>query len=259
MLHYQHMDVFAGLPVTEFGEPGRSVTSETAPGEVAWRLRVDRDRHLASESFGDHFDRFLATVDTSQVQALIVGCWSDVGKVDAQMPRDLLVGAAGRFPKLRALFFGEHISEENEISWIPQVDITPLLRAFPGLEELWTRGGAGVIGEGLKLQPDTYPALRRLVMQSCGLPVKAVRGVAASEFPALDLSMGTMTDRGAQALIDGQSLAHLRSLNLRRNYLNEAMVGRLRGRWPGVRVNLDDQMKRPIYEGDDYYYVEVAE
>jgi hypothetical protein len=322
MLHHEHLEVFGGLPVVDFGEPDQPVAAQTAPSKVAWRLRVDRDGHRSSESWGDHFDRFLATVDTSQVQAVIIGCWSDAWEVYAQLPRDLLVGAADRFPRLRALFFGEFISEEMEISWIPQVDITPLLHAFPRLEELWTRGGAAFESEGLKLRPGTYPALRRLVMQSCGLPRAAVRGVAASQFPALehlelwpgdkmrssdamvedvgpildgsglpklrhlglqdssfandiavaiasaavvgrleslDLSMGNMTDRGAQALFDGQSLAHLRSLNLRRNYLSEAMAGRLRDAWPGVLVNLDDQATPPAYFAEEDYFVEVHE
>jgi hypothetical protein len=71
--------------------------------------------------------------------------------------------------------------------------------------------------------------------------------------------MGILTDRGAQALIDGQPLGHLRSLNLRRGFLSEPMVGRLRNTWPGVQVNLDDQVESAVYARTGRYYVEVAE
>ena len=72
-------------------------------------------------------------------------------------------------------------SEECEISWINQTDVTPLLAAFPGLEVLRVRGG-----DGLRLSRRCGTcALRELAVESGGLPADVVRGIADSHLPAL--------------------------------------------------------------------------
>ena len=148
MSFYEHLTDFAGLPVVEFlspaieqqklldaqwrarraeqpvpdrWEPGDIYAEALAqPGTAAWRLRVVAD---SDETFEDHFTRFISSVDTTQVTALIIGCWGESYEIAGDMPRDLLTAHADRFPALRSLFFGEFIVEEAEISWIEQTDL----------------------------------------------------------------------------------------------------------------------------------------
>jgi hypothetical protein len=225
----------------------------------------------------------------------------------------VLCGAADRLPRLRALFLGDIVIEEAEISWIEQSDITPLLSAFPLLERLEVRGA-----QGLELDAFSSETLRVLRFESGGLPSAVVRAVAASDLPALErldlwlgvenyggdatvadltpifdgerlpalrhlgledseiqdeiaaavasapvvarleslsLAMGTLTDAGAEALLSGRPLTHLRSLDLHHHYLTDRMVKRVRAALPGAEVDLDGQEEPE----EDWRYVAVSE
>ncbi|MEY9213445.1 STM4015 family protein [Thermobifida halotolerans] len=258
MPNHEHVAEFAGLPDGDFvtpemerdwlwrmwrraeyrGEPppdpaGLDAARAAAladPGSVAWRLRVrlDHDR----EAFGRLFARFLDEVDTARVTALIVGCWGEGG--DAALgagARDLLVEHADRFPRLRALFFGEFVQEEAEISWILQTDVTPLLAAFPLLEEFAVRGG-----RDLEFPATRHTSLRRLVVQTGGLPREVTEGVLASDLPGLEhleLWFG-VEDYGGDTTVDdlapllaGGLFPALRSLGLRNSEWGDELVRRL--------------------------------
>jgi hypothetical protein len=136
----EHFDRYAGLPVVEF-----EADDAPAPGErVAWKVSTDYGPPDEAEEFVEVFDRFLATVDTTAVTHLVFGFWGHGYQVSSAVPRQLLLEAAPRRPNLKALFFGDIIREEDEISWIQQCDITPLLEVYPGLERLDVRGGVGL-------------------------------------------------------------------------------------------------------------------
>lgn len=70
----------------------------------------------------------------------------------------------------------------------------------------------------------------------------------------LRLSLGTLGDAGAEALLGGQPLTHLAELDLHHHYLSEPMTGRLREALEpsGVRVDLDDR-QRADAEGHGRY------
>ncbi|MGI5164062.1 STM4015 family protein [Spirillospora sp. CA-253888] len=295
----EHLLAYAGLPVITFGPDGADDLEQelSAPGEHAWRVATE----FEGEEFGELFGRFLDTVDTGQVTALVIGYWGASYDDGAADPVEVLVAAADRLPRLRALFLGDIVMEESEISWIEHSDITPLFTAFPGLERFDVRGS-----QDLRLEPVKSTALRKLRFESGGLPGHIVRAVAASELPNLEhldlwlgtdnyggdatvadlapilsgerlpalrhlgledaeiqdeiaeavagapvvarleslaLGMGVLTDRGAEALLAGQPLTHLRELDLGYHYLSEAMVERVRAALPGVRVDLDDRQE----------------
>ncbi len=321
MSTYEHLDRYAGLRVVDFRSGDKP-----APGErVAWRVDIEWgiEPELMKSAFSQVFDRFLATVDTTAVTHLIFGYWGGSGdELSGEGPLRMLVDAAPRLPALKAVFFGEIIQEENEISWIQQSDITPLLRAYPGLERLDVRGG-----NGLELSPLSSTALKVLRFESGGLPAAVVRTVGASDLPNLQtlelwlgdpeygadttvadlagilsgerlpaltrlglmnseiqdeicgavaaapvvarlqelaLSMGVLTDDGAEALLSGQPLTHLTELDLRHHFLTEPMVARLRAALATVKTLLlepapaeDSDVDEE--EGEIRRFVEVAE
>jgi hypothetical protein len=201
---YRHVSTFAGLPVREFtadADNSRSLRGESSggadiePGAVAWRVATDYDGGAAL------FDQiFTALVDApwaGQIRALVIGEWGH--SYDRDAPIERLVAAADRLTGLTALFLGEMTSEENEVSWIQQGDVAPLLTAYPLLKVLRVRGSTG-----LALSVVRHEALRELAFESGGLPAEVVGAVAACEFPALrhlELWLGT-DNYGGDADID---------------------------------------------------------
>jgi hypothetical protein len=53
--------------------------------------------------------------------------------------------------------------------------------------------------------------------------------------------MGTLTDQGAEALLSGQPLTHLRRLDLHRHFLSDEMMEKVKAALPGVDVDLSEQ------------------
>ncbi|MCB5179050.1 STM4015 family protein [Streptomyces antimicrobicus] len=319
MSHPRHLKESYGLPVFDFPGPddAGSVSLPDAAA-VAWRLRSDC--YDGEESWPEVFARFLAAVDVPRVRAIVVGAWRQAYDTGPEEVVAALLEARDRLTSLRALFLGDMESEECEISWIRQGDVTPLLDGFPELEEFGVRGGSGLV-----FPPVAHRRLRALAVESGGMPAAAVRGVAASELPALerldlwlgtaeyggdceigdvarildgdllpglrhlglrnsdiqdeiaaavasapvvarleslDLSMGVLTDDGATALLGGQPLTHLTSLDLHFNYLSEPLRERFREvlEPAGVALDLDPgHADEDEWDGRVWRFVAVGE
>ncbi|MHC5908309.1 STM4015 family protein [Streptomyces sp. S6] len=225
MTVHQHLQTFHGLPVRPLPHPKDNRERPDADS-VAWR--VSSEVYDSGEEWTAVFARFLDTVDSTRVRAIVVGAWEEAYETDAAEVVGAITAARDRLPALRALFLGDMTSEECEISWIQQTDVTPLLTAFPQLEELGTRGG-----QDLKLDAVTHPALRRLVMESGGLPAEVVRAVAACDLPALehlDLWLGTPDYGGdseptdLEPILSGARLPALRHLALRNSEMQDQVA-----------------------------------
>ncbi|MGW2823526.1 STM4015 family protein [Streptomyces sp. NPDC001443] len=314
----QHLQEFHGLPVFDFPDAD-AMTALPEPDSVAWR--ICGSVYDAEEEWTAAFERFRAAVDTTRVRALIVGAWTEAYDSAPTDVVEALLAARDRLPALRALFFGDIVYEECEISWINQTDMTGLLTGFPALEEFGVRGGTD-----LRLEALSHTALRRLTVQTGGLPVRVVRGIGGSELPALehldlwlgtpqygadteaadlepilsgarlprlrhlalrnseiqdevaaavasapvvarlevlDLSMGTLGDDGAAALLGGQPLTHLKRLDLHHHYLSEPVQQRIRETLEPAGVELDLDSRNPDEDRDEdgtvYRYVAVGE
>lgn len=188
-----HPDAFGGLLVRTFDADA----FDPSDCDYAWRLEVDYED--GPEQFAALFDTFLGAVDTTAVTALLVGQWGGAA-YDHKLPVRLLAERLPALPNLRALFLGDMVPEECEISWIQHDDITPLVEALPRLEILTVRGG-----EGLRLRPVRHGGLRRLTFESGGLPAEVVRAVGASDLPNLwhlELWLGTANYGGDTTVAD---------------------------------------------------------
>ncbi|WP_229401704.1 STM4015 family protein [Micromonospora okii] len=314
-----HVDTFADRTVVQVPEDG---PLPAVDGPVAWRI----DAHDWNDSTGDAvlspgfqaaFARFLDRADEAgeAVEALVVGSWGYAAFNYAPIAQ--LCDAAERLPHLEALFLGDIVSEECEISWMKVGDVSPLLTAYPALEVLRVRGG-----EDFGFSPVRHEGLRRLEVQSGGLAPDFVRAVLDSELPALeelelwlgtpeyggdttvddltpllagdlfpelrrlalrnaeiaddlaealasapvvrrlaalDLSLGTLGDRGALALAGGQPLTHLGKLDLHHHYVSEETVTAVKAALPGVWVDLSDPQEEDEDDGEAYRYTAVSE
>ncbi|MGW0247578.1 STM4015 family protein [Nocardia goodfellowii] len=310
-----HMESFHGLPVVEFPDSATTLALPEADG-VAWRVAIEP--WDSKETWADAFTRFLETVDSTAVRAIVVGVWGE-GDEDSEPVVSALVAAKDRLPALRALFVGDITYDENECSWIHQSDVTPLLEAFPKLREFGFRGG-----ENMRLRPIEHAALRSLSVQTGGLDVELVRAVVASDLPALerldlwlgtseygatveisdlepilsgtrfpalkhlglrnseiqdqialaiasapvvarlttlDLSMGTLGDEGAAALLEGQPLTHLQTLDLHHHFISSALSKRLTAALEpfGVSVILSEEEEAEVDDDREWRYVAVGE
>ncbi|WP_067534041.1 STM4015 family protein [Nocardia crassostreae] len=293
-----HLKEFYGLRVVDFPDAADKKKALPAAGSVAWRIGVEA--WDAKGPWAESFARFLDTVDATRVRALIVGMWKDTYDNSPDDVIEALTEAREQLPALRAIFLGDITYDECEISWIQQGLVSPLLEAFPALQEFGVRGGQNLVFTALE-----HENLRKLVVQTGGLPGEVAREIANSELPALthlelwlgtsqyggdteipelapifagtnlpslkylglrnseiqdevcaalatapvvarltelDISMGVLTDDGAAALLSGQPLGHLKSLDMHHNYLSMDMRDRLRQTLEpsGVLLNLDE-------------------
>ncbi|MCX4580005.1 STM4015 family protein [Streptomyces sp. NBC_01571] len=317
-----HLQEFHGLPAFTFPDAADKPLRASAlpsPESVAWRVAVDS--YDSQESWPEAFARFLEAVDTTRVRALVVGAWSDAYDNAPTEVIEALVAARDRLPELRAIFLADIVMEECEISWIVQGDVSPVLEAYPNLEEFGVRGGNQLVFPAVR-----HERLRRLTVETGGMPAEAVRGVAGSDLPALvhldlwlgtseyggdsevsdlepffagsrlpalthlalrnseiqdvicsslasapvvarlealDVSMGVLTDDGATALLSGQPLTHLKSLDLHHNYLSAAVRSRLQETLEPhgveVRADQDDADSDEEEDGTVWRFVAVGE
>ncbi|MGW1819341.1 STM4015 family protein [Streptomyces sp. NPDC002125] len=307
-----------GLPAVDF-QRETDGSARPAADSAAWRISVDPYSDDRNGPWEEEFAAFLDAVDPSGVEALIIGQWGETYETDSSHPIGLVTAAADRFTSLKAVFVGDLMAEEAEISWIEQSDVTVLLTAFPGLTHLGVRGGTGLL-----FPPVKHESLRSLTIESGGLPAEALRGVLDSELPALerldlwlgvsayggdvvlpdlapllagtrfprlhhlglrnselqneiavaigaapvvaqlrtlDLSNGTLGDEGAAALLEGQPLTHLTSLDLHHHFMTAPMESRLAEalRPYGVSVDLSGRNEPWGGRGIEGRYTAVAE
>ncbi|MFD8526216.1 STM4015 family protein [Streptosporangium canum] len=139
---------------------------------------------------------------------------------------------------------------------------------LPALEnlEMWLGvsqygGDATVADLAPILSGERLPALRHLGLQDSEIQDEIAAAVASAPVVArlesLALSMGTLTDEGAEALLSGQPLTHLKRLDLHHHYLTGTMVKHIKAAFAGTGVEVDlSEQEEP---DDDWRYVAVAE
>jgi predicted DNA-binding WGR domain protein len=190
--------------------------------------KVDGDRY--GESGFRALRAFLADPAVGLVEALVVGCCWGVPpspNTSAEVVAALLA-ARERMPRLRALFLGHITSLQNELSWIRQSDLTPLLTGLPHLEHFRSRGGVGLV-----LRKFRHEHLKSLAIEASNLPRAVVRAVGASHLPALEhleLWLGTKrygadtTPGDLKGVLQGDGLPSLRHLGLRDSDIADAVA-----------------------------------
>ncbi|WP_393062790.1 STM4015 family protein [Streptomyces sp. LN549] len=142
---------------------------------------------------------------------------------------------------------------------------------MPALERLefwfgasWYGGDATVEDMRPVLSGSGFPRLRHLGLQNSEIQDEIAAAVASApvvaQLESLSLSMGTLSDTGALALLNGQPLTHLTSLDLHHHYVTEPVTARVRELCAreGVHVDLDEADDWDP-EDDEPRYVAVSE
>lgn len=211
-MYTYHAEEFAGKKVMEFKD-----TSSWQGPDVAYRVRVEWDDKI---SVVERLASLLEQEGADQLTHLLLGFWDNRAEdEDSGELVQFVVDHADQLSNLMALFLGDIIFEEQEVSWIRQSNVTPLLDALPNLQWLQIRGG-----NELSFARTSHAALRTLIIESGGLPRSVLREIALCDFPALEhleLHLGDQT-YGWDGTVDdlrpflsGERYPNLRYLGLR--------------------------------------------
>ncbi len=103
-----------------------------------------------------------------------------------------------------------------------------------------------------------FPKLTYLGLKNSNIQDEIAIAVAKSpllkQLHTLDLSMGILSDTGAQALLDSPNIKNLVFLNLDHHFMTDDMMAKMRDL--GIAVSMEDQGN---YDDEDDRYVEVSE
>lgn len=260
-------------------------------------------------------DKILEDESLSEYKQIVIGCW-DYECEDCSALVEGIIENKDKFAQLEGLFWGDIDQEEQEVSWIEQTDLAPLLEVMPKLKDLKIKGT-----NGLRLGQTSRPELRSLEIISGGLSSEVVEDILASDFPNLeklilyvgvedygfeddieifrplfskerfpkltylgivnseeqdgivemflqsdilpqletmDISAGTLTDEGAQLLLDNaDKIAHLKFINMRYNYLSDGMKEELQ-KLP-VKIDVEESQEADEYDGELWYNPMITE
>jgi hypothetical protein len=127
-------------------------------------------------------DSFLSNPKSAETPALIIGAFfgDDMESTSAGIVAKL-VEVRAKLPNLKAIFLGDVLSEENEISWINQSDVSPLFAAYPQLEHFRVRGANNLAFSSLQSS-----ALKSLVVESGGMSSTLIGEIAQCVLPNLE-------------------------------------------------------------------------
>ena len=127
----------------------------------------------------DLIDAFCANSKVTEVKELIIGIWDFEGGTSASTLAKLLEHKE-KLAGLQYLMFGDITYEENEISWIENGNMEPLLNALPNLVHFQVRGGNGL--EFGKLSH----SLKTFIVETGGLSSSQVAQVLNADLPNLE-------------------------------------------------------------------------
>jgi hypothetical protein len=100
-----------------------------------------------------------------------------------------------------------------------------------------------------------FPRLRRLGLRDSRdqdeLAAALAHAPVVAQLEVLDLSLGTLGDDGAAALLAGQPLNHLLRLDLHHHYMSPEMCDRLVNAWPEVDIDVSEPQEAEVFERAD--------
>ena len=171
-----HLSSFYGLKIEEY-KPEKSLQNSS---NTAYKIAVSWDDSENGVDIEQMAKSLLEDPGALDLRALVIGNWEESYENSPQQLIDLLVANAGKLPNLKAIFFGDIVMEESEISWIVQGNYQAFFKAFPDLEHFQVRGS-----NGLELGLAKQLHLKTLIVECGGLPTSIIQNIAKAELPEL--------------------------------------------------------------------------
>ena len=173
---------FAGKAVLDW-EPGDPIPDPTTTIPRISATDVWRSGRAGNEKF----QQFLADSASRTVTGLIFGLQAQTTEHYSNEIVQALVEHREHFPHLKALFLGDILMEESEISWIGLGDVSPIFTAYPQLEHFGIRGCASAYTPpGLYLGILQHERLKTLIVETGSMDRSVVYDILRSHLPALE-------------------------------------------------------------------------
>ena len=147
--------------------------------ELAYRFRTDYDGD--DGAVAEMLTAFINDPKINEIDSFVIGLW---GAEDDDRPENLLqllVDNKDKLQHIKGIFFGDITYEENEVSWIENCDHGPIFAALPNLEFYQVRGG-----NSLAFSTLDHQKLKKLVVQTGGLPKNVYKEISQANLPALE-------------------------------------------------------------------------
>jgi NOL1/NOP2/fmu family ribosome biogenesis protein len=136
--------------------------------------------------------------------------------------------------------------------------------------ELWMGdegyGGDATIDDVAPLLFDTpFPALRSLALRNSEITDEIAFAIAKApvleHINVLDLSLGTLSDLGAAALLECPAIGNLEQLILHHHYCSDGVTRQLvdLGKRLGIAVDVSDPQEADTWDGQEHRFVAVSE
>ncbi len=208
--------------------------SSIDPTSTIYRLGLTWEQEEEDITWMQVFSSYMKQSNVKKTVGLVIGKWGNLCEEDnTEQVVQALVGAKDSLPNLKAIFLGDVLSEDCEISWIHQTDVSALFEAFPNLTYFGVRGS-----DGLSVGPIKHAKLEALVIECGGLPKSVIEEILKSDLPQLnhlELFLGT-DDYGANTtvddfkqLLDGNKFPKLKYLGLRDSEIADQLAAALIG------------------------------
>ncbi|MDZ4832602.1 MAG: STM4015 family protein [Candidatus Melainabacteria bacterium] len=203
--------------------------------EVSWINHADMSPIIANFPKLTHFVirgsnglEFEQPIDHDNLRSLVIQCGGLPRKVVERI-------ATGKMPNLEHLELW--LGEDNYGGNCSMDDLRPIAyeNLFPKLVFL-----------GLK-NSEVQDAIAELVANS---PI-------LKQIKILDLSMGTLSDKGGNALLASPDIKKLEFLDLQHHYLSSDMIKKFRSL--GINVCVDDQQEAELNDDEIWRFVQVSE
>lgn len=218
------------------GKPVKDYDSKTGiqnPETTVYRLRVTYDTFSDGLTIPVLLADFCNDTNVSKVEELVIGAF-DFDGGDSTEVVTALTEVSSKLPRLKFLFIGDITYEENEISWINQSNVGPVLKAYPELEYFGIRGGNSLtFGKQL-----THKKLKHLVIESGGLPPTVISEVCQADLPNLEhleLWLGSdnygfsSSAEDFAPILKGTNFSKLKYLGLRDSEIADELANALSG------------------------------
>jgi hypothetical protein len=207
------------------------------------------------------------TQEESEISWIVLGDFAPLLGAYPQL-EELWVRGGGpgfgklRLPNLRTLVVqsgGLDRAAVNEVANAEDLSSLEHLELWLGTEEY---GGDSTIDDVRPiLAGDRFPKLKYLGLRNADFTDDIAEAVVSSplleRIEVLDLSMGTLGDRGAKALLACPAIRQLKKLDVHHHYCSEAVEAELRAM--PIEVDASEREEADKDGEDEYRYVAVSE
>ena len=155
---------------------------------------------------------------------------------------------------------GKDVLEQSRLAQLPELTH---LELWLGDENYGCDIGQDDLRAFFSHLSDQFPKLHYLGLRNYYLSDDLAAVIASVGAPknidTLDLSLGNLSDKGAEALLTSDKLSHLRILDLHHHYLSNDMMAKVTASDLAANINLADQEEGDEYDGEIERYIFVAE